>query len=96
MADNLGVVKCSLCGGSLAIIVGEEGLGCIPFKGIEKNLLAGITKTRSGEVRYVGPNAELYTRAEALAKFGEAEVGHQDNKMAAAQQTAIQIGRMGR
>ena len=90
----VGVVKCAECGGSLTIIETEDGgLGCIPFEGPEKNLLAGYTKMRNGEVRYIGYNGQIYTREEALAKFGQSEVDHQDAKMKAAESTAIKLGR---
>jgi len=90
----VGVVKCAECGGSLTIIETEDGgLGCIPFEGPEKNLLAGYTKMRNGEVRYIGYNGRIYTREEALSKFGRSEVAHQDAKMRAAEGTAIKLGR---
>lgn len=90
----VGVVKCAECGDSLTIIETEDGgLGCIPFEGPEKNLLAGYTKMRNGEVRYIGYNGQIYNREEALAKFGRSEVAHQDAKMRAAEGTAIKLGR---
>lgn len=95
MTDNVvGTVTCPGCGGSVTIVEDEEGsLGCIPFEGPEKDLLAGYTKMRSGEVRYIGYDGQAYTREAALEKFGEAEVSHQDAKMKAAEGTVIKLGR---
>lgn len=92
--EVIGTVACPGCGGSLTIIETEDGgLGCIPFEGPEKNLLAGYTKMRNGEVRYIGYGGQIYNREEALAKFGQSEVDHQDAKMKAAESTAIKLGR---
>ena len=88
-----GVVTCPGCGGSLTIVETEAGdLGCLPFTGPESRLLAGYTKMRSGEVRYIGYNGQAYGRDEAIAKFGQAEVDHQDAKMQEAESTAIKLG----
>lgn len=91
--EVIGTVACPGCGGSLTILETEDGLGCLPFEGLEAELLAGYTKTRSGGVRYIGYNGQIYTREEALAKFGQSEVDHQDAKMKAAESTAIKLGR---
>ena len=91
--EVIGTVACPGCGGSLTIIETEDGLGCLPFEGPEKNLLAGYTKMRNGEVRYIGYGGQIYNREEALAKFGRSEVAHQDAKMRAAEGMAIKLGR---
>ena len=75
-------VTCCACGAELEIVETEDGgIGCIPFKGPEAELLTGYTRMRNGAVRYIGPNAITYSREEAIAKFGQAEVDFQDEKM---------------
>jgi len=79
--DEKKTVECPECGATLEIVGTEDGgLGCIPFTGPEAGLLVGSTRMRNGAVMYIGPAGEKYTRADAVEKFGQAEVDFQDEK----------------
>jgi len=87
-------ICCPWCGCDLELTEDENGtLGCIPFTGLEAGLLAGYTKMRNGDVRYVGYNGVVYGREEAIAKFGKSEVDHQDAKAKAAEGNAVKLGK---
>ena len=89
-------ICCPGCGCDLELTEDENGtLGCIPFTGPENALLAGYTKMRNGAMVYIGFDGQKYNRADAIAKFGQAEVDLQDEKMKNVEASggAIKLGR---
>lgn len=88
---------CCQCGSMIEVEIEDEGegcaLGCIPWTGPEKGLLAGLLTMRDGTRIYRGPQGESWTREEAIVNTSQGEVEWWDAK---ALSQVIQLGRRAR